>query len=71
MHLWWFRNGIPQFTVPTKNTPDHVPLTTPPTAPAAGWRWEWEEQKGKPHPGWNQENTPKSTPANKHIFKKI
>lgn len=71
MQPWWFRNGIPQFTVPTENTPDHVHPPTPLTAPAAGWRGEWEAQEGKPCPGWKQENTPKLTPANKQIFLKL
>lgn len=70
MHLL-YRNGIPQFTDPTETpqTMCHSPI--PHTAPAAGGRGEWEAQKDKPCPGWNQENTSKSTPKNKHFFLKV
>lgn len=38
--LWWFRNGILQFDVPTESTPNHVLLLhfppAPPVPPAVG-----------------------------------
>lgn len=45
--LSWFRNGIPQFSIPTKTLQAMYHSLTAPLTSASGWRGELEAQKVK------------------------
>lgn len=47
--LSWFRNGIPPFSVPTQNTPDHALLAHSPLFPCDGMERRTGGTEGKDH----------------------